>query len=79
MLSTIIKLIAVLLQGQKAMTEGAKISGAFVFHTQKSNMSEMRLNRLAISNIELEMTSNLSFKILIHDFAEEKVRRYNFV
>ncbi len=43
----------------------------------RSTMSDLRLQNLAILSIELEITNNINFESIIHDFSTMKVRRVN--
>ncbi len=40
-------------------------------------MSDLRLQNLAILSIEQEITNNINFESIIHDFSTMKVRRVN--
>ncbi len=40
-------------------------------------MSDLRLQNLAILSIEQEITNNINFESIIHDFSTMKVRTVN--
>ena len=40
-------------------------------------MSDLRLENLAILSIEQEITNNINFKSIIHDFSTMKIKRVN--
>ena len=43
----------------------------------RSTMSQLRLQNLAILSMEQEITNNINFESIIHDFSSMKARRVN--